>query len=566
MFFLYTIYMSIVIIPYGDIGEKLIAIMGAIDLQKRTNKKIEIWYTKQYNDLFYDSNSNFLLDDLPEFKFKNINYKLKEFEYKDSHGLHLQRLLIYKQMDKYAKEYSKDKNLNIHEFRVIENKYPSIDSGIIQRTWIKGLKNNSFEDLKNWLKDITKYKVYDNFMKYVGFDWIDSDSELVYMNIPITTYLESIYYNLNSHYILSPDYYDDALKIIKSKTNKKLQIYIRTDVDKKYLSDYLIVIQKYGQIIESDIFYPQSYELLICSKAYHIIGALSSFTYIATSIFPKKNSVCISPNFEIFNKGNYSDNVIFLDENKYKINTSRSLENYYFKGSLYFKSENLYKSESIKLQLESVKKYLNEAYGKYYSQFDKYIESKFLKDLLLYRVLIKRNKVRIVNSNISIKEGLEIYKLIKKYKPKKLIEIGLACGISTCFMLCAISSGDKVYSVDPFQKIQWDRFGLINAYEVIKELKLPNNSHNWIPKYSSDYFKSTNDKYDFMLIDGDHSYNGTMIDLNGSLKILNNKGILVVDDVLHREVGKAVRDFMRNNKRYIEIKNNVKTMGFYIKN
>ena len=37
-------------------------------------------------------------------------------------------------------------------------------------------------------------------------------------------------------------------------------------------------------------------------------------------------------------------------------------------------------------------------------------------------------------------------------------------------------------------------------------------------------------------------------------------------NMLHREVGKAVRDFMRNNKRYIEIKNNVKTMGFYIKN
>ena len=241
------------------------------------------------------------------------------------------------------------------------------------------------------------------------------------------------------------------------------------------------------------------------------------------------------------------------------------MENLAIKYSLGFKL-NKFEHLDVSYQLDSVKKILYKAYNKFYSQFDKYIESKFFKDLLLHRVLIKRNKVRMVNSNISIKEGLEIYKLIKKYKPKKLIEIGLACGISTCFILCAISSGDKVYSVDPFQKIQWDRFGLINAYEVIKELKLPNNSHNWIPKYSGDYFKSTNDKYDFMLIDGDHSYNGTMIDLNGSLKILNNKGILVVDDVLHREVGKAVRDFMRNNKRYIEIKNNVKTMGFYIKN
>lgn len=559
--------MTIILVPYGDIGEKLVAVMGAIDLQKRTNKKIKIWYTKQYNDIFYDSDSNFLIDDLPDFKFIDVSYELKEFDHQDSYGIHLQRLHIYNQMDEYVKKYTKDKNLNINEFRVIPNKYPTIDSGVIQRTWIKGLKNDGIDELKYWLKDITKYKVYDNFMKYVGFDWIDSNCELVYINIPITTHLESILYHFSSHYILSPDYYKDALEIIKTKTNKKLQIYIRTDVDKVFLSDYLNIIKKFGQIIYSDIFYPQSYELLFCSKATHIIGALSSFTYLAASIFPKKNSIYISPDFENFGKNFYPSNVIFLNENKYKINTSRSLDRYYLKGAINFKPDYLLNnSESIRLQLNSVKKNLNEAYKNYYLKFDKYIKSKYFRDLLLYRVLIKRNKVRVVSSNISIKEGLEIFNLIKKYKPMKLIEIGLACGISTMFMICAIKTGAKIYSVDPFQKIQWDRFGLINANEVIKELNLPKNTHHWIHEFSGNYFDKTNDKYDFMLIDGDHSYNGTMIDLNGSLKILNKGGLLVVDDVLHKEVGKALRDFMRNSKVYKQIFNfNVKTMYAYIK-
>ena len=92
--------MTIIIIPYGDIGEKLVAIMGAIDLQKRTNKKIKIWYTKQYNDIFYDSNSNFLIDDLPDFNFNEVSYELKEFDHKVSHGIHLQRLTIYKNIQK----------------------------------------------------------------------------------------------------------------------------------------------------------------------------------------------------------------------------------------------------------------------------------------------------------------------------------------------------------------------------------------------------------------------------------------------------------------------------------
>ena len=559
--------MTIIIIPYGDIGEKLVAIMGAIDLQKRTNMKIKIWYTKQYNDIFYDSDSNFLIDDLPNFNFNEVSYELKEFDHQVSHGIHLQRLTIYNQMDEYVKKYSKDKNLNINEFKVIPNKYPKIDSGIIQKTWIKGLKNDGLQDLKYWLKDITKYKVYDNFMKYVGFDWIDSNCELVYIHIPITTYLESIFYNLSNHYILSPEYYKDALEIIKSKTNKKLQIYIRTDIDKVYLPDYLNVIKNFGQIIENDIFYPQSYELLICSKTNHIIGALSSFTYIAASIFSQKNSIYITPNFENFGKDNYPNNVIFLDENKYKINSSRSLNKYYFKGCINFKPNYLCNTtESIKLQLNSIKGYLNNAYKNYYIKFDKYIKSEYFKNLMLYRILIKRNKVRTVNSNISVNEGLEIFRLIKIYKPMKLIEIGLACGISTLYMICAIKPGAKIYSVDPFQKIQWDRFGLINANEVVKELNLPKNTHHWIPEFSGIYFDKTNDKYDFMLIDGDHSYNGTMIDLNGSLKILNKNGILVVDDVLHKEVGKAVRDFMKNNKVYKQLFDfRVKTMYAYIK-
>jgi len=64
-----------------------------------------------------------------------------------------------------------------------------------------------------------------------------------------------------------------------------------------------------------------------------------------------------------------------------------------------------------------------------------------------------------------------------------------------------------------------------------------------------------------MLIDGDHSYDGTMIDLNGSLKILNKKGILAVDDILHNDIGKAVNDFIKKyNNKFVKINTNVKTM------
>ena len=152
--------MSTIIIPYGGLGGKLMALMGAIDLQKKTKNIINIWFTKQYDDLFFDAN-NFSLNDLPELNFKNISYELKEFEVNKDYSLHLQRLTISKKMDDFIIKYSKDNKLKIHTFRVIENKYPKIESGIIKHTWIKGLKNEGLQDIKDWLSDITKYRIYD---------------------------------------------------------------------------------------------------------------------------------------------------------------------------------------------------------------------------------------------------------------------------------------------------------------------------------------------------------------------------------------------------------------------
>ena len=45
--------MSITIVPNGR-GNKITALMYAIELHKKTNKKIHIIFTKQYDDIFYD--------------------------------------------------------------------------------------------------------------------------------------------------------------------------------------------------------------------------------------------------------------------------------------------------------------------------------------------------------------------------------------------------------------------------------------------------------------------------------------------------------------------------------
>jgi len=42
-------------------------------------------------------------------------------------------------------------------------------------------------------------------------------------------------------------------------------------------------------------------------------------------------------------------------------------------------------------------------------------------------------------------------------------------------------------------------------------------------------------EYDLILVDGDHSYNGAWMDLWNSWRMLKKGGIIIIDDLLHRE-------------------------------
>ena len=120
-------------------------------------------------------------------------------------------------------------------------------------------------------------------------------------------------------------------------------------------------------------------------------------------------------------------------------------------------------------------------------------------------------------------------------------------------------------SIDPFQKIYWDSLGLNIVEEILKEQKLKTNNHQWISNYSHTYFKNNKEKFDFCFIDGDHSYKGTIIDLVGCDKILELNGILVIDDVLHKNVKKGLNYFFKLNNNYKKIDNELYTMNAYQK-
>ena len=549
--------MSIFIVPFGDLCNKIMSLVGAIDLNKKLNKKIELWYSDQHEDLLYEESFKTILNNLPKLVLNNINIKFFESSKSDKH-------ISYEKIVKHIDSLYNENN--IIKFNVLANEFPLINYNVkkvIMESYIRGYKNQSFKIVKDWLKDIRKYRSYSTFTNDIGFNWINKNKNLCIIHLQISQYYDSIYNNFNNyHYIHTIKYYEEALKIISKKSKLPLYFIIMTDSNIDSLNNYYKKIYEFGEIIYINKNHLNRINLtILASKAKYIIGSLNHYYSTFLCHIFDNIELSVAPNFEILDDNNFSKKIYIINDSNYRMKNKREIlkNNLFLINNLSFNEKYYLYKANIK---NNIKFYINQ-----YNNFDNLINSKYLKNLLLSRFYYNdSNKdLREINSNISLNEGIELYKIIKKYKPKNLVEIGFAVGISTLFMLCALESNAELISVDPYQKIQWDKFGLINVDNILKEQNLPKTIHKFIEDYSNNFFTNTNKSFDLVFIDGDHSYEGTMIDLIGANKVLKKNGLMIIDDVIHNNVKNALNNFLKKNNNFEKINVDLATMNFYIK-
>lgn len=140
-----------------------------------------------------------------------------------------------------------------------------------------------------------------------------------------------------------------------------------------------------------------------------------------------------------------------------------------------------------------------------------------------------------------------LYFLIRKVKPRIIIETGVAAGESTGFVLQAIkdNKAGKLYSIDlPFQwyiygnhKLHLDSLpaGKIPGYLVPEKLK-----RNWHLCLGSTQEKLPKlirklGKIDIFLHDSEHSYKNMMFEYNQSWPHIKRGGYLLSDDIKYTE-------------------------------
>jgi len=145
-------------------------------------------------------------------------------------------------------------------------------------------------------------------------------------------------------------------------------------------------------------------------------------------------------------------------------------------------------------------------------------------------------------------ERLMLFTLAFSLRPKRYLEIGTLQGGSAlivCSALDALESNGRMYLVDPNPKIapeHWDklkhRAKLYQGYSP-EILQIVANEAG---------------SFDFILIDGDHSYQGVMRDIEGVLPYAEPDSYIVFHDGFCEEVRRAIDDFIaRHSERVVDL-------------
>jgi predicted O-methyltransferase YrrM len=152
-------------------------------------------------------------------------------------------------------------------------------------------------------------------------------------------------------------------------------------------------------------------------------------------------------------------------------------------------------------------------------------------------------------TRISIKQGAIINNLMRAHSVKRSLEIGLAYGFSTVWMLDALRSQlDSLHiAIDPFEKSYWQGIGL----SQVKRLDLEQH-FKWVKDYSihalSDLIRNQA-QFDFIYIDGNHRFDDIVVDFYLSDEVLRTGGLMALDDVWMQSVRTAA-NFIVNNRAY----------------
>lgn len=163
-------------------------------------------------------------------------------------------------------------------------------------------------------------------------------------------------------------------------------------------------------------------------------------------------------------------------------------------------------------------------------------------DVQLYYEPISKWKENVINSEMTETQLAFLCGLIRKRKPKKIVEVGVAHGGTTCAVLSCLSLLNydvEFHSVDLLQ--QCYRMQQYRTGYMVDEWfhDLPTNiKHQWhlgdvLPAYLDDIGKDI----DFLILDTVHALPGEILDFLVAFPSLSTKAVVVLHDLILNQIG-----------------------------
>ena len=192
------------------------------------------------------------------------------------------------------------------------------------------------------------------------------------------------------------------------------------------------------------------------------------------------------------------------------------------------------------------------------------------------RVRDATGKTFELNSGITAEEGSFLHDMIVQNKITRTLEIGMAYGVSTTYILqghrAVVGGGDsstttttttttsssssssssssvsrRHVAVDPNQSTQWKAIGFHNVMkaglqEFLRLMEEP--SYLALPK-----LVQAKEKFELILIDGMHTFDYTLLDFFYADLLLSINGVMIFDDKQMPAVRKVI-DYILKNRSY----------------
>ena len=167
-------------------------------------------------------------------------------------------------------------------------------------------------------------------------------------------------------------------------------------------------------------------------------------------------------------------------------------------------------------------------------------------------VVGRSGKIHPLRGGIDRQEGEFLYKIIQDDPAiHKTLEIGCACGISSMYICAATKNRPNASHtiIDPNQTVKWDAIGITNletsGFVHFKLIEL--KSEFALPRL----LQEQEGPFDFIFIDGWHTFDHTLLDCFYATRLLRVGGILAIDDVNYPAI-KRVIEFIKTYPCYKE--------------